>query len=312
MIEFVIEAGGGEGGRIEALGTALGLSATFRRVLVIGEFGESELRPLLELGAWGAFVISPCAPSLDCFRDLGAAVAASEASQRPVGYEGDLPQPRIFRVSTFNKHYLKQKRWIIKNNYYNYNYFKYIPLFSCLYNLIKLRYDVPVVVSDVYLPPRGEERADYQVLPTLYMPQSASDVVDIYAPPLPASSIAKGILMGGYKAGPVIAVSNKPSPDLAELGGYVVDLSAGGDVCRLFEDRVVGYDPEMFKGSYSVASELCDMCGDCFKAECSALRIGAGGVPEITGDCVGCGACALLCTRGAIKRISDVYKIYIR
>lgn len=112
MIEFVLRSV--ELGKSAALGMALGLSATFRRVLVIGEFEESDLSPLISLGVWGAVVISPCAPGLRCFKDIEEAAEFSEAEGIPVGYMGDAPTPRPFRISTFNKHYLRYNRWIIK------------------------------------------------------------------------------------------------------------------------------------------------------------------------------------------------------
>lgn len=196
-----------------------------------------------------------------------------------------------------------------KNN--NFNYFDYIPLLTCIYNLIKLRDDVPIVVSDVYLPTAGEAGSDYQVLPTFHMDIDVAEVVDIYARPLPAASIAEGILMGGYKAGPVIAITLGPAPRIAELGGYVVDLSSRGDPCELFKRRAVGYSPELFKGVYEVEPGLCDRCGDCYRTRCPALKIGKGGVPELGADCVGCGACALLCSRGAIRRTDDVSRVYL-
>lgn len=307
MIEFILRSE--ELGKTSALGMALGLSATFRRVLVIGEFNERDLSPLMNMGVWGAVVISPCAPGLKCFKDIEEAAEFSEAEGAPVGYMGEAPAPRQFRISTFNKHYLRYNRWIIKNN--NFNYFDYIPLFSCIYNLIKLRNDVPIVVSDVYLPTTGEGGPDYQVLPTFHMDVDVAEVVDIYAQPLPAASIAEGILMGGYKAGPVVAITLRPAPKVAELGGYVVDLSSKGDPCELFEKRVVGYSSEIFKGVYEVEPSLCDRCGDCFRARCPALKIGKGGVPELGADCVGCGACALLCSRGAIRRKGDVFRAYL-
>ncbi|MEM3326184.1 MAG: 4Fe-4S binding protein [Thermoproteus sp.] len=37
-----------------------------------------------------------------------------------------------------------------------------------------------------------------------------------------------------------------------------------------------------------------------------------GGIPKILDVCVKCGACALLCTRGAIRKINDVFKIYLK
>lgn len=306
MIEFILR--GSELGGLEALGMAYGLSITFRRALVVGEMKREWLDVITTLGVWGAFLISPCPSGLPCLNDLEKAVALSEARQMPVGYSGELPQTRQHRTSTFNRNYLRPRRWILCRGEDK----KYLSLFACIYNLLKLRHDVPIVVSDICIDSTIEERPDFQVLPTRIMPRTLADVVDIAAPPIPSTSIAKGILLGGYKAGPVIAISTRDDPQLVEMGGYLVNLGTSGNPCEVFERGSVGYDPALFSGDLAVEPELCDKCGDCFMADCGALSMAEGGVPKILDVCVKCGACVLLCTRGAIRRIKDTFKVYLK
>lgn len=307
MIEFVIK--GKELGNLHALGIALGLSITFRRVLVLGEFRDEWIDIVRRSGIWGAMLLSPCPQGLPCVRDLEEAIALSEKTQSPIGYEGEEPLPRPFRVSTFNKNYLRARRWVHTGSAGR----EYLPLFACLYNLLKLRDDVPIVVSDIYMKSPVEEKTDYQVLPTYFMPDAVSEIVSVHLPPIPAVAIAKGILIGGYKAGPVIAISTGGTDDgFIELGGYIVDINRRGDPCRLFRERVVGYDYKLFEGKFEVEPSLCDRCGDCFLSSCDALAMDKGGAPKLLESCTGCGACALLCTRRAIRRVNDTFKLYIR
>ncbi|MEM3326183.1 MAG: 4Fe-4S ferredoxin [Thermoproteus sp.] len=242
MIEFVLK--GSELGDLEALGMAYGLSMTFRRALVVGKLKKKWLDVVVTLGVWGALLVSPCPDGLPCLDNLEKAIVLSETRQMPVGYSGEPPQTRQYRVSTFNRNYLKPRRWVSCRGEDK----KYLPLFACIYNLLKLRHDVPIVVSDVCISPQTEERPDFQVLPTRIMPMTLADVVDIAAPPIPSTSIAKGILLGGYKAGPVIAISTRDDPQLIEMGGYLVNLDAPGNPCEVFKKGSVGNDPTLFFG----------------------------------------------------------------
>ncbi|MGC8583784.1 MAG: indolepyruvate ferredoxin oxidoreductase subunit alpha [Thermoproteus sp.] len=308
MIEFVVR--GEELGDLAALGISYGLSITFRRALAVGRFDKEWIAAILETGVWGALLLSPCPDGLPCFRDLEEAVRFSESRQMPVGYDGEEPAAAPYRVSTFNKNYLKPRRWIRCREISRDK--AYLPLFACLYNLLKLRADVPIVVSDVCLEFGDAERPDFQVLPTYISPRTLADVVDVSVQPIPASAIARGILLGGYKAGPVVAISKGADSAAVELGGYLVDLDASGNPCELFSRGVVGYSPSLFSGRYVVDPDLCDRCGDCFITNCDALRQGERGVPELLSSCVGCGACALMCTRGAIRREGDLFKVFLR
>jgi ferredoxin len=308
MIEFVVK--GEEFGDLAALGISYGLSITFRRVLAVGDFKREWIYAVMETGVWGAMLLSPCPDGLPCFRDPERAVEFSESRQTPVGYSGEEPAAVPYRISTFNKNYLKPRRWIRCRDISSSK--SYLPLFACIYNLLKLRDDVPIVVSDVCLGFNEAERPDFQALPTYIQPRALADVVDVSVQPIPASAIARGILLGGYKAGPVVAISKGADHAAAELGGYLVDLNAPGDPCELFARGTVGYSPSLFSGRYLVDPDLCDRCGDCFITNCDALKQGERGVPELLSSCVGCGACALMCTRGAMWREGDLFKVFLR
>ncbi|MCG2863133.1 MAG: 4Fe-4S binding protein [Vulcanisaeta sp.] len=52
---------------------------------------------------------------------------------------------------------------------------------------------------------------------------------------------------------------------------------------------------------YTIIDEYCDNCGDCLRIGCTAIRLTR--KPVIYQDqCVGCGICQLVCTRGAITK----------
>lgn len=308
MIEFIIR--GEEFGDLEALGIAYGLSITFRRALAIGDFDREWIYAVKRIGVWGALLLSPCPEGLPCLDDVEAAIDLSESAQMPVGYEGEVPPARPFRVSTFNKNYLKPNRWI---NCMEFSPDKaYLPLFACLYNMFKLRMDTPIIVSDICPTAPTQEARDFQVLPTYAMPRILTDVISVATHPIPSTAIAKGILKGGYKAGPVIVISKKADKSLIDMGGHLIDLSSEGDPCELLTKKYVGYSKSLFMGQYVVEPDLCDKCGDCFITGCDSLVLGRDGVPVLLSSCVGCGACALMCTRRAIRRVDDVFRVYLR
>ncbi|MCU7788062.1 4Fe-4S ferredoxin [Pyrobaculum sp. 3827-6] len=298
MVEFVIEDEAYTDD--ERLAVAVGLSATFRQVLV----KAAPSREALEAArgaAWGALLITPCPPGLECFTNLEKAVDHSEMYSTPVGYEGPAPAAAKRRVSTFNKHYMKPWRWASGGEKNGVGH-ELLPLMACLYRLLKMMDAVPIVVSDVRLTPAASAQPDYMVVPTWHEPAEVAEVVDIHLPPLKASAIALGILIGRYNAGPVVAVAKREDhlvAKVAELGGYAVVLDHPGDACDLFKKRVVGYTVE--RRPYRVEPALCDRCGDCLKTACPAIAPSRAGTPQILDTCTGCGACAILCTRGAIR-----------
>jgi NAD-dependent dihydropyrimidine dehydrogenase PreA subunit len=297
MIEFIIDGAYTDD---ERLAMAVGLSITFRQVLVKARPSAAALEAAKE-AVWGALLVSPCPPGLPCFDDVEKAKDHSEIYSTPVGYEGPTPPATRRRVSTFNKHYMKPWRWA-KNGEKPSIGHELLPLMACLYRLLKPLDAVPIVVSDVRLQPAAVPPPDYMVIPTGHEPSEVAEVVDVYLPPLKASALALGMLMGGYEAGPVIAVAKTRdhiTQQLVEAGGYVVVLDEAGDPCNLLKTRITGYG--YVKRQYVVDPTLCDKCGDCLKAACPAIAPTRAGVPQILPTCIGCGACAILCTRGAIK-----------
>jgi hypothetical protein len=298
-IEFIVD--GDEYSDDERLGIAAGLSITFRRVLVYAEPSAGALQAVRN-AVWGALLISPCPPGLPCFGDVEAAADYSEAHLTPAGYRGPRPVTSRRRVSTFNKHYLRPWRWASGGEDVTVGHYL-LPLMACIYAAVRLLDAAPVVVSDVRLEPRAKPPPDYMVIPTWHAPGEIAEIVDVYLPPLKASAIALGMLAGGYRAGPVIAVArarDRLVERVAELGGYAVVLDEPGDACRLLESRVVGYAPR--RGTYEVDPLLCDRCGECLKSGCPALVPSPSGAPQILPACTGCGACAILCARGAIRQ----------
>lgn len=293
MVEFIVDVGE----RDERLAVAVGLSMAFRQSLV-------ETRPSREAveaakrAVWGALLISPCPPGLPCFKDLEKAIDHSEIYTTPVGYGGPTPKVNTRRVATFNRHYMSPWRWAVGGEGVEVGH-PLLPLMACIYRLLKTTDLAPVVISDVRLQPTSPAQPDYMVIPTWHMPREVAEVVDVYLPPLKASALALGVLMGGYKAGPVVAIVKRRDalvPQIVERGGYVVVLEEGGDPCRLFTSGVVGYSYD--KRKYVVDPTLCDKCGDCLKTACPAIVFTKH--PEIQPTCTGCGACAVVCTRGAI------------
>lgn len=299
MIEFVIDDATYTDD--ERMAMAVGLSATFRQVLVKATPSREALEAA-KGAAWGALLITPCPPGLECFKDLEKAVDHSEINSTPVGYEGPAPTVAKRRVSTFNKHYMKPWRWASGGEKMDTGH-ELLPLMACLYRLLKMLDAVPIVVSDVRLTPAASAQPDYMVIPTWHEPAEVAEVVDIHLPPLKSSAIALGILMGGYDAGPVVTVAKKKEDHLiaqvAELGGYAVVLDHPGDACDLFRKRIVGYTVE--RRPYRVEPTLCDRCGDCLKTACPAIVPSRIGTPQILEACTGCGTCAIVCTRGAIR-----------
>ncbi|AAL63079.1 hypothetical protein PAE0857 [Pyrobaculum aerophilum str. IM2] len=298
MVEFIISDPSYTDDERFAIG--VGLSITFRQVLVEARPSREALRAV-EGAVWGALLITPCPPDLPCFNDAEKAVDYSEIYSIPVGYEGPRPATANRRVSTFNKHYMSPWRWARGGEKVEVGH-PLLPLMSCLYTQLKMLNAVPVVVSDVRLSPSAASRPDYMVIPTWHEPAEVAEIVDVYLPPLKAAAIALGILIGGYKAGPVIAVAKTRdflTAKVAEMGGYVVILDEPGDVCNFLQSRITGYAYE--KKKYVVDPDLCDKCGDCLKTKCPAIVPTSLGVPQILNNCTGCGACALLCTRGAIR-----------
>jgi len=297
VVEFIVE---GPWGDDEKLAIGVGLSMTFRRALVHAEPSPNALKAA-EGVVWGALLIKPCPPGLPCHKDIEEAVAASETELTPVGYEGPDPPTATRRVATFNKHYMRPWRWARGGEEAKVGH-PLLPLMSCLYALLKMRDDVPIVISDVRLKPTAPAGPDYMVTPTWHLPREVAEIVDVYLPPLKAGAIALGVLMGGYRAGPVIAIV-KRRDELAEavvkMGGYVVALDEEGDPCQLFERRAVGYSLKV--GKYTVDPALCDRCGECLKTACPAITPSPAGHPQILPTCTGCSACALVCTRGAIR-----------
>lgn len=297
MVEFVVK---GQIGDDEKIGIAVGLSITFRQALVEATPSREALEAA-KRAVWGALLIRPCPTGLPCFKDPEKAIDYSEAYSTPVGYEGPDPTPQPRRVSTFNKHYLKPWRWAAEGEKIDIGH-RLLPLMSCLYKILKNVEGVPVVISDVRLQPSGDSQPDYLVIPTWHSPREVAEVVDVHLPPLRAGAIALGVLQGGYDAGPVVAVVKTYDPlaaEVAKAGGYVVALDRPGDPCQLLEKRVVGYQPST--KTYKVNPTLCDRCGECLKTNCPAIVPTAAGHPEIAQTCTGCGACAILCTRGAIQ-----------
>ncbi|ACB39035.1 indolepyruvate ferredoxin oxidoreductase subunit alpha [Pyrobaculum neutrophilum] len=297
MVEYIVD---GDYGEDEKLAIALGLSITFRRALAVARPSPEAVKAAVG-GVWGALLITPCPPELPCFKDLQEAADYSEAYSTPVGYEGPLPATERRRVSTFNKHYLRPWRWARAGEEPAVGH-RLLPLMACLYQKLKALDATPVVISDVRLQPRSAGSPDYMVIPTWHSPSEVAEVVDVYLPPLKAAAIALGVLAGGYSAGPVVAIAkarDRLVEELAKLGGYAVVLDEGGDPCQLFERRVVGYSPDQRR--YVVDPSLCDRCGDCLKTGCPAVAPTPGGVPQLLQTCTGCGACALVCTRGAIR-----------
>lgn len=284
----------------EKFAVGLGLSITFRQSLVKASPSREALA--VSKGAvWGALLVSPCPRDLPCFYDLEEAIDYSEIHSTPVGYEGQEPRPLYRRAPTFNKHYAKSWRWARGGEEICVGH-PLLPLMACLYTKLKAFTGVPVVVSDRRLAPTREVKPDYMVIPTWHMPEEVAEVVDIHLPPLKATAIALGILRGKYDAGPVVAISERRdhlTEKIAQLGGYVVVLDEVGDPCQIFQKRVVGYRPAV--GKYQVKPDLCDRCGDCLKTKCPAVVLGTKGFPVITPECTGCGACELICTRGAIR-----------
>ncbi|MEZ0319153.1 MAG: 4Fe-4S ferredoxin [Pyrobaculum sp.] len=297
MVEFVVKDQFSDDDKI---GIAVGLSATFRQVLVEAAPSREALEAA-KRAVWGALLIKPCPSELPCFKDLEKAADYSEAYSTPVGYDGPDPTPQRRRISTFNKHYLKPWRWAAGGEKMETGH-PLLPLMSCLYKILKNVEGVPIVVSDVRIQPNGNSQPDYMVIPTWHNPQEVAEIVDVHLPPLRASAIALGVLLGGYDAGPVVAVVktyDQLASEVAKVGGYVVTLDQPGDPCQLLEKRVVGYQPSV--KTYRVNPALCDKCGECLKTSCPAIIPTAAGHPEITQTCTGCGACAILCTRGAIQ-----------
>ncbi|ABL88296.1 4Fe-4S ferredoxin, iron-sulfur binding domain protein [Pyrobaculum islandicum DSM 4184] len=297
MVEFIINYSGYS--EDDKLAIAVGLSMTFRQVLVEAR-PSAEALEAIKNGVWGALLITPCPSDLPCFKDVEDAVNYSEVYSTPVGYEGPLPKVARRRTSTFNKHYLKPWRWARGGEKMEVGHYL-LPLMACLYRQLKLLDAVPIVVSDVRLQPSGVSQPDYMVIPTWHIPNEVAEVVDVYMPPLKATAIALGILTGGYNAGPVIAIAKTRdylAPKVVEMGGYVVILDEASDPCQLFSRRIVGYSYK--RRQYVVDPSLCDKCGECLKTSCPAITPSPLGVPQILQTCTGCGACALLCTRGAI------------
>jgi hypothetical protein len=170
------------------------------------------------------------------------AVDHSEIYSTPVGYDGPTPPTTGRRASTFNKHYMRPWRWAKEGEKPTVGHYL-LPLMSCLYRLLKTLDAVPIVVSDVRLQPNAAPPPDYMVIPTGHSAQEVAEVVDVYLPPLKASAIALGILIGGYKAGPVIAVAksrDRTVQQLVEMGGYAVVLDEAGDPCQLFKNAPWG------------------------------------------------------------------------
>jgi hypothetical protein len=212
MIEFVVK--GEEFGDLAALGISYGLSITFRRVLAVGDFEREWIYAVMETGVWGAMLLSPCPDGLPCFRDPERAVEFSESRQTPVGYSGEEPAAVPYRISTFNKNYLKPRRWIRCRDISSDK--SYLPLFACIYNLLKLRDDVPIVVSDVCLGFNEAERPDFQALPTYIQPRALADVVDVSVQPNTgirnSEGDSAGRLQGGSCRGPYLRAPTMRRP----------------------------------------------------------------------------------------------------
>jgi len=298
MVEFIIDdpAYGDD----ERLAMAVGLSITFRQVLVEARPSAEALKTARE-AVWGALLISPCPPNLPCFNDVEKATDHSEMFSTPVGYEGPTPAATRRRVPTFNKHYMKPWRWAKKGEKLTVGH-SLLPLMACLFRQLKTLDAVPIVVSDVRLQPNTTPPPDYMVVPTSHAINEVAEIVDIYLPPLKASALALGIVMGGYKAGPVVALvktRDLATQRLLEMGGYAIVLDEAGNPCDFLRSRVAGYSYE--KRPYTVNPALCDKCGDCLKTACPAIAPFHAGTPQILPTCTGCGACALACTRGAIQ-----------
>ncbi|MEM0469083.1 MAG: 4Fe-4S ferredoxin [Pyrobaculum sp.] len=278
----------------EKFAVGLGLSITFRQVLV----KAAPSREVLEASkgaVWGALLISPCLRDIPCFKDLEEAINYSEIYSTPVGYDGPEPIPWNRRVSTFNKHYAKAWRWARGGEEVRIGH-PLLPILACLYTKLKSIDGVPIVVSDRRLIPTVERGPDYTVIPTWHYPEEVAEVVDVHLPPLKASALALGILRGKYDAGPVFVISEKRDRVLdkvVQLGGHVVVIEELNDPCGMFKKRGVE--------KYRIDLSLCDRCGDCLKTKCPAVVINVKGYPEITQDCTNCGACAIVCTRGAIS-----------
>jgi len=194
---------------------------------------------------------------------------------------------------------------------------------------------VPLVVGDPTLVPRIDEpqAPSYDTLPTWFVTESSWGIYDVVTDPVAA---LLGVRRVNYDLGRVIVVARECSmagmelnssgdytlliidygecSDQVTIRGEATSLTLDDDVRVYFElvnalsrgGIVLIKVPGRRGEPYGVYREYCDSCGDCLRIGCPAILL-SGGIPRIDPNlCVGCGICAMVCTRGAIVRGSAV------